>query len=199
MSKYILEGKMVSAEAGWTDEGSGADTDIATAEAAIAAIPSGWYQVGPRAVLNYDTPIPQQQLVVRKHRDYSGEPIQPPARYVYTWGRSNSAIPPHNAMASFATEAPAGYIALTSLFWANGEPISTMLRQGCFIKDCLEETSLTGENWNDHGSGADDDGSIWLVNDEGGGLPWRLNLAVSGYDPPPGPFYKLNMDIVEMV
>jgi hypothetical protein len=197
MAQYILGGRYVSGtKSGFTDQGSGASDALVTC---YAELPTDrvWWRLGDLAANAYDTPFPGQVLVICAHPDYRGTPIAAPAFYQYTWGRLGGGGTGHVAMASWAAAAPPGFVALSSLFGPHEQPDPGAIQQGCVIPSCVVPAANLVQIWNDHGSGASDDGSIWGV-DDGSGAAWKYNYAVSGYDPP-GTAFQLNMAIVEMI
>jgi hypothetical protein len=192
MSQYLLGGRYIStAQQFWTDRNSGARMDLATCSPVQLPTDQNWWIPGVLAIGAYDQPLPDQLLILCSHPDYRGDAIQAPSRYDYVWGEDGGT-------ALYRTVAPAGYTALSDMFNMNvGSHISGGGGQGCIINAAVVPAPISGLIWNDKHSGAEDDGSVWGIDDGTPGA-WSHFVAVSGYGQPGGA-WKVNMDLVEMI
>ena len=205
MNKFILGGRFVPAHYSFTDQGSLADKDLTTCWA-VDRLPTdyAWWRIGSRATRGYGVPLPEHELVICPHPDYRGDPIAGLARYEVRWGRSGGGGLPgnwrhHIAQAMWAAIPYPGYISLSGFYGPYNDhriPPESML-QACVIPECVIQTEIGPEIWDDRGSGADADGSIWAINDESGG-PWWYWVPMTGYNPPQSA-YRLNPDVIEMI
>jgi hypothetical protein len=150
------------------------------------------------ATTGYGVAFPSPALIVCAHPDYRGNPIAAPSDYQRRWGRSGGGGTGTIAQASWATIPPAGFVACTDFYGPDYDPGARTISQACFSQDCVIQASIVQPNvWNDQGSGASDDGSIWGIDDGSGG-PWYSFVAQSGYGPPASA-WRLNPDIIEMI
>jgi hypothetical protein len=95
---------------------------------------------------------------------------------------------------------PAGYVVLGDIFHYNYPPDreETFDNYVCVREDCVTPVPIGPELWNDKGTGAREDGSMWMVLD-GTDNPWQRFRVQAGHDRPDFPAYTLNMDVVEII
>ncbi|XP_022094267.1 uncharacterized protein LOC110981208 [Acanthaster planci] len=170
------------------DDGTGANRDLTVVQADLASIPDGYYMIGQAAMpgkTSYRPGAPPSCIFLIKPAQELDPPlVKPPVDYEPIWndhgsgGREDGsfwrAIPPQN------------YVALGDIV-VNGydKPSPAFTRKyaciredlGLLLPAVLGEPSL----WDDRGSGARRDGSLWEV--KGDGLAGFFKVW-SSYDKP---------------
>jgi hypothetical protein len=187
---YLLQARYAGTKPGLTDQGSGARRHVATM---FPTCPQDWHWAGQRGCPSYDQPLPERDLVFRIHPEADGDVVSRVASWEYVWGMAKG-------WAMWRAIPPSGYVVLGDVFHYNYSPDreGTFNNYACVREDCVMTIPVGPELWNDHGTGAPKDGSMWLVMD-GTDNPWQRFRVQPSYDPPNYPFYVLNMDVVEIV
>ncbi len=163
----------------WNDKGSGADDDVALYR---PVAPPGWAVVGDYAQGNYDQPTAVSYLVRG-----GGDMLRPPSGFRKVWDDSGSGADRDGSV--WKPVAPSGYVCLGDV--TNGshdQPEVSDYR--CLRRDLATPGKLGRMIWKDSGSGADDDVSVWNINDSRG-MPTATFAANGSHGPPSGPFYTL--------
>jgi hypothetical protein len=200
-----LQGMYVDLKFAQDDSGSHAHLDITVAQP--ANIPDGWYWYGQRARKGHIAPrdVHGRYLLIRQNPD-SFDPNSPIAQangFYYRWGMKNaggSSLPGFGGgrecyLAMYQVDAPGGYVAISDIFNNHTQPQPHNFV--CVSVSCVLPSPFNGMLWNDHNTGAEDDGSLWCIPDDD--PDWQLFRAHTGYDQPPGTGYRLNMDMVHIV
>lgn len=195
MVQPLLGGRLVSnVFMGYTDANSGAHLNFSSC--AVSGLPDDqeWFVPGLLGIGgDYGQAGPAQMLILCSHPDYRGSAMVAATQFNYVWGKSGNT-------ATYKTIAPAGYTALSDYFSMNLGPTipgGSYISIGCVTNAAVVPATIKEQLWNDHGTHANDSGSIWAIDDETS-APWYPFVAVSGYDQPAAA-WKVNMDLVEMI
>jgi hypothetical protein len=151
-----------------------------------------WYWVRQLAVgtgTNIHAPIPNE-FEVRVHPNAFAEPLANAVGWSEVWSMSGQ-------FSLFVATPPPGYVFLSDLY-SGGTNYDVNDQMKCVSMDCVKPASIGPLIWNDQGSGAKRNGSVWGI-DGGDTGDWRPFVATSGYDRPNRNVYILNMDVVEVV
>jgi hypothetical protein len=187
---YLLQGRYVGTAPGLTDQNSGSRRQVSTM---FPACPRDSFWVGQRGYPGYGHPLPKTELVIRPHPEGPDDALIRPVSWTYVWGMAKG-------WAMWQAVPPEGYVVLGDIFHYNYSPEreDTFNNYVCVREDCVTAVSVGPQLWNDQGTGARDDGSMWIVPD-GTDSPWQRFRVQPNYDPPNNPVYMLNMDFVEIV
>jgi len=204
---YKLQGTWVDITRGFLDDsGSGAHMDVAVV---VPPLQDGWYWVGQKAT-SHDlgsAPLPCRYLLVRPHPQYFGEPLAEyvlgPHSWQYVWGMTHHRL---NQAANYGIwtpkQLPPGYVSLSDFFYYHTPP--EFGAQGvarapkAVALDCVTPVPIGTKIWDDRGSGAQDDGSIWRCEGDDS-ANWSFFRGHNHYEPPGGTGYRLNMDAIEII
>jgi hypothetical protein len=193
MASYLLQGQWTTNVRTLTDYGSGAHDDVTVV---FPNVPDGWFFLAPTALSG----LPDdkgKQLIVRPHPDTFEEPLAEFAfaGWAYKWGvfRNNS----NNYGLWTPKRVPEGYVCLGDMFWYN-QPPHMQVTPKAVSQKCVVEVPVGACIWSDHGTGAQDDGSMWSIEDGRPGAA-RFFVAQSGYDKPRATAWALNWAVVEMI
>ena len=184
----------ISVERIYSDEATGAHQDISVWRARVDVIPEGVYMIGDVAFAAHSSTFPQTAVVLVKPLikcDHLGEIIKPPSSYEDIWddkgsgGRYNGSF--------WRVHAPPGFVALGDVACNNWSQPSAEFtaKYACIRKDLLSadaELSSTAL-WNDQGSGAERDVSVWPV--QGYYHPTGCFKANAAYNKPSLEVYTL--------
>ena len=187
---YLVQARYVGTVPGLTDQNSGSRRHVSTV---FPACPRDWHWVGQRGYPGYGQLLPKAELVFRTHPDELGYVLAKPVSWDYVWGMAKG-------WAMWRAVPPAGYVALGDIFHYNYPPDreETFNNYVCAREDCVTAVPSGPELWNDQGTGARDDGSMWAVLD-GTDNPWQRFRVQAGYHRPDSPAYTLNMDVIEII
>jgi len=186
----FLQAQYVGTVPGLTDQNSGSRQNVSTV---FPACPRDWFWVGQRGYPGYDQPLPKSDLVIRAHPEAPGDILARPVSWTYVWGMAMG-------WAMWQAVPPAGYVALGDIFHYNYSPEreDTFVNFVCVREDCVNAVPVGPQLWNDQGTGARTDGSMWIVPD-GTDNPWQRFRVQPNYYPPNHPVHILNMNLVEVV
>lgn len=140
----------------WWDRGSGADKDVAFYHPNPT---KGYKYVGDYCQGNYSNP--RGTVLVAKPRD--GKAI-PPNDYELVWNDKGSGA--DEDFSCWRPIPPSGYVALGLITVKGYQKPSTNLTL-CVHKDFVEDGTISGSIWNDKGSAADKDFSVWGIQETG--------------------------------
>jgi len=199
MSNLPLLGRWVDGET-FSDRDSGADKDL---NVFYPKVPKDWYWVALLAggdPGNYEA-MKQGQLIVRHNPNYQGDslirPFSPGGRVQRKWGMNagsrtielSVAVPPEN------------FSALSGFFGYGGDERGIFnINSFAFVANSLltQNNPIDRQIWNDHGSGAKDDGSVWgVANTAWKGNGWQCFVPNSGYNQPAGTFPSLDLNQID--
>ncbi|MEM1177533.1 MAG: Vps62-related protein [Acidobacteriota bacterium] len=162
----------------WWDKGSGADDDIAFWR---VSPPSGYFAVGDYAQGNYGQPSGACLVVA------SDDPnaLARPTDFQQVWNDKGSDSDEDGSL--WIPIAPAGYVTLGCIA-QRGYDTPTRSDIRCVRSDLVTEGRFSQLIWADHGSGGDNDVSIYGIRKaDGTGLGYFM--AQGNYDPPQGTPY----------
>lgn len=196
---YLLQAQYVGTVPGLTDQNSGSRRRVSTM---FAACPRDWHWVGQRAYPGYGRSLPKSDLVFRAHPDVAPTPGSPeatgdvlaaPLSWTCVWRMSKG-------WAMWRAVAPDGYVAIGDVFHYDYPPVyeETFRRYACLRLDCVRAVPGGPSLWDDRGTGARCDGSMWVVPD-GSDNPWQRFQVRPDYSPPEGPGYTVDLSVVELV
>ena len=198
MADFLLQGMWVDSVP-FSDRGSGADQDLHVLYPVMPEDPS-WLWI---ALLAGGDPnaTSKNQLVVRPDPNSFGNPPLSPASsgqgLQYKWGMMDL----HGIGGTLQLSQglpPSGFFALSGFFGqhdaGHGNGLYGGMGRYAYVgSEMLQMWKAPASTpiWNDHGSGADDDGSVWRIE----ASSWKNNgwscfVAQSGYDNP-GELYPL--------
>jgi|GEM_PF-6685395 len=191
---HLVQAQYVGTMPGLTDQNSGSRRSVSTM---FPACPKDWYWVGQRGCPGYGRPLPRTELVFRAHPgagpDARGPVLASPVSWSYVWGMAKG-------WAMWRAIPPDGYVAVGDIFHYNYRPDreETFSNYMCVRRDCLRAVPVGPLLWDDHGTGARGDGSMWVVSD-GTDNPWQRFCVQPDYNPPGWPGYSIDLSVVEMV
>lgn len=186
----------MSSTIGWTDRGSGAELDLSSR---LVNPDSGYFRVGDSTSFYNSWPTVKELTpsteVYSIASALSSPLFQFPTDYPFDWDdRASGAY----ADGSFWTPVcPLNYRALGSrIVIGYSKPATDWLY--CVHDRCVIQCSIGPLLWNDVGSDANKDGSIFGVSEVPGGMAMNTGVSFSGYDPAPysGKFYCLKRKCV---
>lgn len=196
MTDFLLQAKWTSSLAYQeSDSGSHASMDV---RIVIPSVPDGWYCIGMRAAGGGPADS-GKHLIVRPHPDSYAEPLAEMALTGWwrVWGKRGNG----NSWGLWTPkDVPNGYVSLSDTWYSADDPPNYPLRirQKAVSVDCVVPCPIGDLIWNDQGSHAHDNGSMWAVED-GSGTLYKYFRAQRGYDKPGGTAWALNMSKVEIV
>lgn len=195
MADYILQAMWVDGAANMErDSGSGANDDVTMV---IPRLPDpSWSFLGMRAIGGH-TDDEGRHMIVRPHPDTFEEPLAEVLGYDYVWGMTHHGMNEAPKFGLWRARTPDGFVTLGDI-WATNDGVNYAHKQRAVAASCVVSCPIGGRIWCDQGSGADDDGSIWAVED-GFGTSYRYMLAQQGYDQPGGTAHMLDMSKVELI
>ncbi|KAG8819011.1 hypothetical protein FRC19_010191 [Serendipita sp. 401] len=173
------------------DSGSNADLTLDTWKPRLAP---GYYYFGPAA-----TNASTQQRFGLIVKELVKDTLVDIDQWNQVWNDHGSGTSTDYALWRGSCADP-NYVALASFFTRSHNPPSVNDTQGikAVHKDVLISAAAYPEIWNDKGTGANEDGSVWGV--DGGPTPKSIEtgafIAVSGYFAPPRDAYNINRDKV---
>jgi len=160
----------------WTDAGSGAKLSVAVWRA--KNYQSEYCSLGDVLTDSYSSPSTKAVLVTQKK---SGALVKP-SSFSLVWNDGGSGA--DEDVAIYRMNAPSGYTCLGGVAVNSGSPDSSKY---CCVKNEYIVRADTIEIWNDGGSGAKSDVSLWSVIRAGGdayGIDAGTFIGVSGYSKP---------------
>lgn len=142
------------------DRGSKARMDVAIYRP--ATVDEGWYLIGDLAVPSYRTPTQQAMLVRAINKDGINESdaLAPPVDWVCMWASHGSSTKLHTSF--WMPVPPEGYVALGCV-GVQGYSKPELPEFRCVRADLCTEGTEKNIIWNDFGSGAPDDVTLWSV------------------------------------
>lgn len=201
-SNATLLAMMVPLDHYTNDGGSGADRDLVVARP--RQVP-GWFYTGQYGLPQAGTfPGGFKALLFTNApgTDPNNPAIKPATGFSRHWGKSSS-------YGLYRANAPANYVAVGDVYESTDDPgrIGFVYFYGCLRNDLVEPAGWTGELWNDHGSGARDDGSAWgfdnndpkVLKSAGGANQARMFKVSGGYDQPGLQPVRPKLDRVQML
>lgn len=201
MADFLLQGMWVDGTI-FTDEGSGAHADLNVLYPVMPADPS-WYWVALLAGGNPND-VSKKQLVVRPIPNAFGNPPISPGssgRIIYKWGMLGLHDRGSTLQLSQGSPPPGGFSCLSGFFGMHDSGSGNGLLGGLFRYAFIGGEMIASwmpaskQIWNDSGSGADDDGSVWTVDGSSWqGSSWSCFVGQSGYNAPstPSPLIDLS-------
>lgn len=161
---HLLQAQYVGTVPGLTDQNSGSRRSVSTM---FPACPRDWHWAGQRGCPGYGRPLPRGELVFRPHPDAGGAVLAGAVSWCYVWGMAQG-------WAMWRAIPPDGYAALGDTFHYNYRPDSeeTFTSYACVRLDGVRTVPVGPSLWDDHGTGARGDGSMWVVPD-GTDNPWQ--------------------------
>lgn len=158
----------------YTDSGTGAHQDLSVWE---PNLPAGFYMIG--------------HFGQRDHADYVKGPIPivkpldpkaitSPAGFEQKWNDTGSGG--DQDVSFWRVLAPPGYVAVGDVISIGYNPPSH-LNYACIRSDLVEHGKIGPQIWNDRGSGAHKDGSLWTTQATSYGVTGYF-IAQSGYAEP---------------
>ena len=138
----------------YSDRGTGADSDLSTW---APKLPSGFHAVGYLAKNGYD--LPTREILVVK--GLVNGTVAYPTGYRLVWTDKGSGGNQDGAF--WEPIAPLGYVAMGTVSTASWTqpPLDAVV---CVRADLTESANVGSLIWNDKGSGADADASLWMMN-----------------------------------
>lgn len=158
----------------WNDKGSGADRDGAFYR---PVAPEGWYLLGDYGQGNYQPPTgPVLVIRVVENDDPDHPALAAPSSWVQIWNDRGSGADQDGSF--WAPIPPFGYVVCGHAVAEGHDSPPNIPNFRCLRYDLAKSVALGGLIWNDRGSGADADVSIYRVPE--------LNViwAIPSYDPP---------------
>lgn len=161
------------------DQGSHASDDVTIWRPTPSL--EGFFILGDHAEPNYnDAPTGTAYIVKAVNDDPNAPLLVPPASFNLVWEHNDGSG--DTQMTLWQPVPPDGYIAMGCVTYLRNDGTPTAANfptYRCVRLDLVEETTVGGEIWNDHGTKSSFDGSIWKIDK----LP-NAFLAVRSYDPP---------------
>ena len=170
-------GTSSSFELKWNDQGSGADRDGAF----YRPIPdAGFFILGDYGQNNYSAPRGTVITVTEIDSNPKDPLLAPPIDYVLIWADTGSGADRDGSF--WQPLPPNGYVALGCVSQSGYEKPS-IADYRCLRLDQVKPGESSGLIWNDRGSGADSDVSVY------GTAVTNVIHAQGNYNPPEGPIY----------
>jgi hypothetical protein len=187
---YLLQAQYVGTVPGLTDQNSGSRRRVSTM---FPACPRDWWWVGQRAYPGYGRSLPKSDLVFRAHPDTDDEVLVAARSWTCVWRMSKG-------WAMWRAVAPDGYVALGDVFHYDYPPDheETFHSYACVRLDCVRAVPSGHSLWDDRGTGARCDASMWSIPD-GTDNPWQRFLVRPDYGPPEEPGYTVDRSVVEII
>jgi len=179
------------------DRYSGAKRDVTVAEP--SHVPDGWYWYGQHARKGHHSEAGEQYLLIRPHPDNPGEPLAQPVDFTRVWGMSGRGGNNNALFGLWRAVPPENYVVISDIFNHNSKPRSTTYV--CVARECAAELLYKPASmWDDQGSGATQDGSMWEISTV---LAQKRNFnsfrASEGYKRPAVPAWAIDPKFVQMV
>lgn len=203
MADFLLQGIWVDGTI-FTDAGSGAHEDLNVLYPVMPDDPS-WYWVAQLAGGDPND-VSKKQLVVRPiPNSFGNPPISPGSTgsLQYIWGML--ALHDNGGTLQLSQAAPPpGFFALSGFFGMHDDGSGNGLPGGmtrfAYIGNemILSRAPASNQIWNDSGSGADDDGSVWAV--EGSNWQastWSCFVGQFGYGSPSTPTPLIDLSKID--
>ncbi|PTU68936.1 DUF946 domain-containing protein [Chromobacterium haemolyticum] len=165
----------------YTDKGSGADKDVSIWRANPPS-PSQ-FLIGDHAQNNYNKPTEAIQVVQVEKDDPSSPLLAPPLDYTLIWTDQGSGADMDGSI--WMPSAPDGYVAIGAVC-QTGYNKPNVGNYRCVRRDLVIATAAGDLIWNDKGSGAKSDVSLYAINSAPGSF-----IAVNNYVPPSNTLYCL--------
>jgi hypothetical protein len=178
----------------YDDHGTKAPTGISVFQAAMDEIPDGYYIIGQVAVRQTnaeDVPVSSVILVKPSHPDL----IKHPVNYHEEWNDKRSGGAKNGSF--WRVNAPKGYVALGDVVTNSYlQPSAAFTAKYACIREDLVVPGVLNPRciWNDKGSGARLDGSVWQV--DGPGLAGFFKVE-NDYQKPALPVFVLPAKTVQ--
>lgn len=164
----------------YNDKGSGADMDVTIYRPNPSA---GYYIIGDYAQGNYNQPSGISEIVSVVNDDPNYPLLKPPVGYNQVWTDKGSGGDMDGSI--WYPVPPDGYVTL-GFVGQNGYDTPNIPTYRCVRKDLVEKGSVGNLIWSDKGSGADEDVSLYAVQNEPG-----IFVAQGNYNPFTGIAYTL--------
>lgn len=164
-------------ELAWNDQGSGANMSGSFYN---PVLPAGYYSLGSYSQSNYDKPSGSVGIV----RLLEDGAIAFPVDFKLIWNDQGSGA---NMSGSFWEPVPPkGYVAMGMLcIKGYDKPDPNTVQIVCLRADLTIQAEVGNLLWNDQGSGANANGSFWLINNPPGSIETGTLFAGQvGYDKP---------------
>ena len=161
----------------YKDNGTGAAKDLAVFS---PVIPTGYYMVGHFAQQDHSTFMKGTVPLVKPLVDGA---IKPPLDFEQVWNDKHSGGA--QDVSFWRVIPPPGYVAVGDVINLGYCPPES-LRQtyACIKADLVVQGKIGPEIWDDKGSGADEDGSVWAIQPINHGVTGTF-VVHCGYCPPP--------------
>lgn len=178
----------------YTDVDTGADMELSVFQAALFQIPHGFFIIGQAAAGQTSAKNPPTSSIILV-KPSKPEMVAEPVHFEEVWNDKGTGGSEHGSF--WRVVPPKGYVALGDLV-INGydRPTSAIKSKYACIRDDLVVPGLMDPSpiWQDKGSGADRDGSLWQVHGEGLGGFFKVQ---SGYSMPDLDVYVLPATVEE--
>jgi hypothetical protein len=178
----------------YADSGTRAKKGICVFQATLDKIPDDYYIIGQVAVAQTESvDVPKSSIILVK--PLLPNLIKPPLDYLSKWKDVGSGG--EMDCEFWRIVAPEGYAALGDVVTNNySKPSDAFTNKfACIRKDLLVKGTINHiEQWNDRGSGAKQDGSVWQV--DGPGLAGLFKVQ-SGYQKPVIQVFVLPAKVVQ--
>lgn len=165
----------------YDDKGSGSDMDVTIYRPAPTT--DGYFIIGDYAQGDYSSPTGSSLIVMAVNDNPSSPLLAAPVKYEQVWNDKKSGG--DNDGSVWRPVAPDGYLAL-GFVANNGYDQPNIPNYRCLRKDLVEDTTAGGLIWNDKGSGASMDVSLYVLTGVAGSF-----VAQGNYNPYTGPAYKI--------
>ena len=170
----------------YSDKGSGAHMDGSFWR---AIPPTGFYLLGDYAESGYNAPT-GTMVVVRDGGGGGTAAVAPPTGFTQIYNDAGSGAPEDGAI--WMPIAPTGYVALGAVATRGYDAPPTNLFR-CVRFDLVTAGAIGGLIWNDKGSGAHEDVSVYSIVPPTGSsvIATGTFYAQNNYNPPSGTVYCL--------
>lgn len=165
----------------YDDKGSGSDMDVSIYRPAPTT--DGYFIIGDYAQGDYSSPTGSSLIVMAVNDNPASPLLAAPVRYEQVWNDKKSGGDHDGSV--WRPVAPDGYLAL-GFVANNGYDQPDIPNYRCLRKDLVEDTTAGGLIWNDKGSGASMDVSLYVLTGVSGSF-----VAQGNYNPYTGPAYKI--------
>ena len=160
----------------YTDNNSGANEDLAVFS---PVIPSGYYMVGHFAQQDHSTFMKGTVPLVKPLVDGA---VKPPEHFEEVWNNKGSGG--GEDVSFWRVIPPPGYVAVGDVInLGYNSPEDLKKTYACINADLVVQGTIGPEIWNDKGSGADQDGSMWAIQPITEGVTGTF-VVQSGYSQP---------------
>jgi len=168
----------------WNDRGSGADLDGAIWR--VVNYQSDFCSLGDVATATHAAPA-NKAILVQKQKGFRSLALAQPVGFDLVWKDHGSGA--KEDVGIYNLIAPNGYSCLGSVAVASHSALPNPAQYCCVRNEYLVQAGFE-KNWNDRGSGADKDVSLWTVIRAGGdayGINAGSFIATIGYGQPRSP------------